>query len=434
MYTSRKDGSQPMKKHHPLINTLFNLKGNAKACVLTEPLWGIPFNLYAPYASLYMLALGVTDVQIGLIISLGMVLQIFTALLSGAITDKLGRKRATLIFDILSWSVPCLIWAIAQSFVYFAIAAMVNSLWRITMNSWTCLLVEDCDQEILLDVYSWVHISGLLAAFFAPLAGLLIAWHGLVPTVRFLYLLTFVMMTTKFIVLNIFVKETQQGEIRKKETAGQSIPTLLSQYAGVLRHILQTRQTLMTLGMMLVMSISSTVNNAFWPILITERIGVAEGLVGLFPFFRSLIMLVLYFVIVPRINARQFGKPMLLGFGAFILGQILLISAPELGYLFIIGSTFLEACALALVSPLLDSLIVITVDPNERARIMALLYVVIIAITSPFGWIAGLLSEANRILPFVMNICLYTLGALLALISMRRTLLRREVDYTMTAN
>ena len=54
---------------HPFITTLKNLSGNARGCVLTEPLWGIPFNLYAPYASVYMLAFGIS-VSIGIIFGL----------------------------------------------------------------------------------------------------------------------------------------------------------------------------------------------------------------------------------------------------------------------------------------------------------------------------------------------------------------------------
>ena len=126
-----------------------------------------------------MLALGLTDIQIGLLASIGLVFQVVTALLSGAITDKLGRKRATLIFDILSWSVPTFIWAIAQNFTYFLIAAIINSVWRVTMNSWSCLLVEDTEPDLLVDVYSWIYISGQVVAFFAPLAGLLINQYGL---------------------------------------------------------------------------------------------------------------------------------------------------------------------------------------------------------------------------------------------------------------
>src|SRR5690348_5678108 len=100
---------------HSLIDTLRGLRGNARGAVLTEPLWGIPFNLYTPYVSIYMLALGVSHSQVGLVVSVTLAGQIFFALLSGIVTDRLGRKQATLIFDLLAWTIPCLLWATAQS-------------------------------------------------------------------------------------------------------------------------------------------------------------------------------------------------------------------------------------------------------------------------------------------------------------------------------
>ncbi len=402
-----------MIKSHPMVNTLLGLKGNPKACVWTEPLWGIPFNLYAPYASLYMVALGVTESQIGLIASIGMVFQVFSALLSGAITDKMGRKRSTLIFDILSWSVPCLIWAVSQSFSYFVIAAIVNSLWRITANSWTCLMVEDCDQSKLVDIYSWIHIAGLLAAFVAPLAGLFVGKFGLVPTVRGLYLLAFVMMTAKFLVLNAFATETRQGEIRRQETAHQSMGALLGQYGGVFRQIVRTPETMLTLGIMLVMSICTMVNGAFWGILVTERLQIPQEHIAVFPFVKSTIMLLFFFFVMPRIAGMNFQRPMLTGFSLFVISQLILISSPEKSYLFLIISMILEACSLALIQPFTDSLVVTTVDPQERARIMSILYVIMITLTSPFGWLAGLSAELDQRLPFLLNIGLFLLGAAL---------------------
>ena len=37
---------------NPMLSFLMGLKGNARACLWPEPLWGIPYNLYLPYASL----------------------------------------------------------------------------------------------------------------------------------------------------------------------------------------------------------------------------------------------------------------------------------------------------------------------------------------------------------------------------------------------
>jgi MFS family permease len=398
---------------HPLIHTLKSLRGNARGCVYTEPLWGIPFNLYAPYISVYMLSFGLNDAQIGSIVSIGLVLQIFSAFLSGAITDKLGRKRATLIFDILSWSIPCLIWAFAQNFNYFLIAAVVNSLWRITMNSWTCLLVEDTDPKLLVDIYTWIYIAGLLSAFFAPLAGLLISTFSLVPTMRGLYLLAFVLMTAKFIVGNAMVKETRQGLVRMAESKHQSILEMLREYSGVTRQILASPQTLMTLGIMLVMSIAQMINMTFWSIYVTEKLHIPTQHLALYPFARSVVMLAFFFTIMPKIRELNPRQPMLLGFGSFILSQLLLILSPEKGYIIILMSTFLEACSIATVSIMLDRRTVVTVDADERARIMAVMYVVVIVFTSPFGWIAGNLSQLDRILPFILNIGLFAAGAIL---------------------
>src|SRR5512143_1667947 len=109
-------------KSHSLVTPLNSLRGNQRGCVYPNPLWGIPYNLYAPYISVYMLALGLSDQQIGLIVSLSDGVQIILALLSGAVTDKLGRRRTSLIFEFLAWSIPALISAVAQNFWYFLAA------------------------------------------------------------------------------------------------------------------------------------------------------------------------------------------------------------------------------------------------------------------------------------------------------------------------
>lgn len=404
-------------RKHPLFQTLFSLKGNARGCVLTEPLWGIPFNLYAPYMSVYMLALGLTDSQIGLLASIGLVFQVFTALLSGAITDKLGRRRATFIFDMLSWSVPTFIWAIAQNFWYFLAAAIINSLWRVTMNSWSCLLVEDTDPELLVDIYSWIYIAGQVAAFFAPIAGLFISQFGLVPTVRGLFLFACLMMTIKFVATNALTTETRQGLVRMQETRQQSLLSLLGEYRGVLRHILHAPATLVTLGLMLVVSIFHTVNGSFWAILATERIGIPDQHLAIFPFARSSVMLLFFFLVMPRVRNLRFRTPMLIGYALFLAGQFLLINVPERNYPLLILSVILETCAVPLTGTLMDKLVVITVDPAERARILAILYVIVIIFTSPFGWIAGQLSELDRSLPFVLNLVVLTIGASLVLVA-----------------
>ncbi len=400
-------------KTHPLIRSLLELRGNARACVYTEPLWGIPFNLYSPYISVYMLALGITDTQIGLIASIGFFFQVITALMSGVISDKLGRKRTTLIFDLLSWSVPTLIWAVAQNFTYFVIAAIVNSMWRVTLNSWTCLMVEDADPLQLVDMYAWVYISGQMAVFFAPIAGILITQFSLVPTMRWLYLLAFLLMTTKILVNNAFVTETRVGALRMQESKHQSVFSVLNGYPAVLRQILRTPATLFTLGIMLATSITNMIGGNFWAVIVTQKLHIPAGDLALYPFARSALMMLFFFVVQPRIKEMHYKKPMIAGFVCYLLSYVLLVLLPEKSYWLLLVSVLLEASGFAMVGPLLDKMVVVTVNPQERARILSILYVVVIVLTSPFGWIAGTLSSINRVLPFFLSMVLFIVGAIL---------------------
>src|SRR5690606_31673050 len=133
------------RPRNPMISTLLNLRGNGRASVYTEPMWGLSMMLVLPYASVFMLALGVYDTQIGLLATISTLSQVVFGLLSGVITDKLGRRRTTAIFDVIAWAVPCLVWAFAQNFWWFLAASVINGAWQVTQNSWDCLLVEDVD-------------------------------------------------------------------------------------------------------------------------------------------------------------------------------------------------------------------------------------------------------------------------------------------------
>jgi len=413
-------------KNHSLITSLKNLRGNPRGCVYTEPLWGIPFHLYSPYVSVYMVALGLADRQIGLILSISWGLQIVLALLGGAVTDKLGRRRTTLIFDILSWTIPALLSAVARNFWYFLAAGIINSVWRITANSWTCLLVEDAEPSQLVDIYTWIYIANLLVGFIAPLAGALISIFSLVPTVRGLYVFAAFMFTLKAVITYWMTEETAQGKVRLHETRDQSVFHVLRGYKGVLYELLRTPQTLYTAGIMLVISIYRLINGNFWAIIVTEKLHIPAENIAIFPFIKSAIMLAFFFVVTPRISKIHFKAPMVIGFLGFITSQVVLITTPELGYPSLALGVFLEACSIAAVNPLVDQMTVLTISAQERARVQSILHVGIILLTSPFGWIAGTLSEINKDLPFMLNIALFAVGAALAYVAGSRKRLAAE--------
>jgi hypothetical protein len=276
------------------------------------------------------------------------------------------------------------------------------------------LLVEDAEQDQLVDMYTWINISNQLAGFVAPLAGVLIAVFALVPTMRGLYAFGAVMFTLKAVVTYVMTEETAQGKIRMQETRHQSALSVLGEYKGVLRELLRTPQTLYTAGIMLVVTITTLISGSFWAIIVTEKLHVPAQNLALFPLLKSAIILGFFFLVMPQLNKMHYKLPMMIGFLGFVVSQLVLIAAPEGGYAFLFVSVFIEACSFAAVSPLVDQMTALTINPRERARILSILYVGIILLTSPFGWIAGTLSSISKDLPFMLNIALFTTGAALA--------------------
>ncbi len=395
---------------HPLINTIKSLKGNQRTLVFLEPMWGIPYNLYVPYATIYMYSLGIKDTQIGIIASVGMIFQILFSLLGGVITDKLGRRLTTLIFDMVSWTIPSIILAFSHSFVHFLIAAALNALIRIPMNSWTGLLAEDAKKEQIVSIFTLIYIFALGAAFFSPLSGLLVNKFGVVSTMRGLYLFMALSLAIKVTIGYFGTKETSVGLVRMEEMKHHSVLHGIGQYGEVFKHILKSPATLSTLGLMFIMNVVGVINGTFWSLYSSESIGIPKEYIAVFPFIKSVVMLISFFTILPRVHTDNFRKPMFFGFSLFAASQITLLLVPPNGFSLLAVSIVIEAIALSLISPLLDSMQIIMVDPKERSRIISLMYVMVIALSSPFGWIAGLLSSVNRRLPFILILFMLAFG------------------------
>ena len=132
-----------------------------------------PIFSFTPFQTLYMSRIGLTSAQIRGIHHLARVCPANGfALIGGILTDKMGRRRATVIFDTISWSVPCLIWAFAQDYWWFMTASAINASFQITNTSWYCLFIEDCPPKYITNAFTLTQMCGTLSVFFAPLARL----------------------------------------------------------------------------------------------------------------------------------------------------------------------------------------------------------------------------------------------------------------------
>ncbi|HEU0297748.1 MAG TPA: hypothetical protein VFR47_33710, partial [Anaerolineales bacterium] len=244
--------------------------------------------------------------------------------------------------------------------------------------------------------------------------GWFVSRYGLVPAVRGLFLLGFLMLTAKFVVLYLYSHETARGVQRMEETRHRSLISLLSEYRSVFKQLLHSRPILAALSLMVITSIHLTISGSFWSVLFTSKLGFADSEISTYVAVRSIVMTICFFLIGPRLtNVHRFRLPLWIGFLAYFASQLLLVVMPARAVSLLVGSVMLEAVAASLVSPMTESMLALSMESAERARVSAMVYVALIVLVSPFGWIAGQLSSLDRSLPFALNMSLFALGIVL---------------------
>lgn len=414
-----------------MLHTLRELRGNPRACVYTEPMWGLSMNLCLPYAAVYMLAFGMNDIQVGIVTSIYMFSQMIFAFLSGVIVDKFGRRKSTAVFDFIAWSLPSLIWAFSQGFWFFVVAAMLNGMMKITTVSWDCLLIEDAPKDKITQIYSLVVLAGNLSALFAPISSILVARLTLVPAIRILYINAFIVMTAKIIILYFLSKETAVGRIRRTESAGRTWGEMLSGYKTAFRKIIGSRGTVFAVVISILVEIAAMIGITFWQIIASRRIGVPDALLPIFPMIRSMLAIFLFFTIIKHIEQTRLRWPLVGGFFSSIIGCSILIvikGTGILGYTLLAVSLIFEALGLAVLQTLRESLVAIHADRDERSGVLAILQTIVMMVSVPFGYISGLLSDISRVLPFVLSIVLLGTGIIVTLIFFRKSEVPAEID------
>jgi MFS family permease len=412
------------RTRNPLWRTLVELRGNPRACVWTEPLWGLSMALVLPYASVFMLALGLHDAQIGFLATVAMLSQVVFGLAGGIITDRLGRRATTAWFDVIAWVIPCLLWAFAENFWFFLAASLVNGALQVTQNSWDCLMVEDAERGQLTRIYSLVKVASDCSALFAPLAAVLVAQLGLEPAVRILYVNAAVVMTAKIVLLYLWSRETRQGTVRMAATRRQSVWRLLAGYRGVLGLLLRSRGSLLALAVAALVAAVTLVNGTFWQVVVSQHLHVPDALLPFFPMVRSVLSVIFFFTLIPLLTtAVDLRRATVWGFGVHLAGQLALVAIPASDGA-ATGSTYallglcllLDSFGAGMLFMLSESLVALHVDQAERSRVMALQRTCIMLAAAPFGWISGWLSGIDRTYPFMLTSALLVVGLVLVMV------------------
>lgn len=200
--------------------------------------------------------------------------------------------------------------------------------------------------------------------------------------------------------------------MRRAETKGVSIFHMVGEYRHLIPRLLQDKAVLKAVAVSVILYITNMVNTNFFSLYVTQRLGLSENFLALFPILNAAVMLVFMVGIQHRLSATKFRAPLWTGLVLYAVAALVLIFSPADSLGFVLIYVFVAAVAASLVNPRKDALLQLNINPQERARLNALIMASTIALSSPFGYLAGWLSSLDRRLPFVFSFVLFLVAML----------------------
>lgn len=393
-----------------IIHSFKILKGNSRVSVIYEPLWGIPFVLYSFYLSLYMKEQGITDTQLGYLISIGFLASVIFSMLGGLITDRLGRRKTTLIFDLIAWPGSLLIYLISGSFWMFALAQAINGMVRITAVSWNLMVVEDASVPEQVAAYNLINAINISVGIITPLSGILVKHLGIINGEKFLLGFAVISMTAMVLLRNQYYRETKVG----REILDERKQHLKHQPNQRWKFDLSLLQSLKQKPMIIMALALSILFNAYIPIgtflslyyapFLTEVLKLDKSAISILGGLNALVMLFVFSFLTPRLSHEKRFFYMAVGLVFQILALIMFITIPTAKFWLAIISVVLFALGYGVVKPFNDSVLAEVTPGKERAGIYALHNTAVSISCASMGFASGYLYKSNPNLIYLISI------------------------------
>lgn len=409
-----------------IIQSFKKLKGNTRVSVLFEPLWGIPFVLYTFYLSLYMKSQGITDQQIGLLISIGFITGTFFSLFSGIITDALGRKRTTLIFDLLSWPVSLIIYFFAHNFWMFALAQIINSSVRIVAVSWNLMVIEDADHEQRVAAFNVLNIITISTGIITPVMGIIVKLMGVPHAERIFLAIATISMTIMILGRNHFYSETIIGKQIREQHNRKHIKDQFKKglYRDTFALLKTNSELVLILGIFVLFNIYlliGTYSSLYFAPYLTEVVGIDKVSISILGGVNSGIMLLIFLFVIPVISRFSMLKNMIAGFIIQSMAMLLFTVIPLGSLSAAIINMVIFAVGFSVSRPFIDALLANATKGTERAGIYSLNNTLISISGAITGLASGYLYKLNpRLLYYI------SFGLLLICMSLIMVLLRKK--------
>lgn len=412
--------ARPMTWFAQLFGTFRGHDRSIYAILASEILFGTAVGWFNIYRPVYMVALGVTEVQIGIISALLFCSQAIGAMLGGWAAERFGSKRAMQFFDAFAWGISIILWAFAQNFWYFAAAALANGLFYGAIPNWNRIIADNAPSDRRPTVYGLVHLSFLGSGLFGPIAGYFVSRYGLVTGNRVLYVIGFLLVGAAILVRQLFIRsDVPDSGAQTTESAQGAERTFLQ----VLRLIWRNYHMRVIMLTTILSSFTLLIWNNYASLYMTSSEGLAlpASLISLIPLFSSISIALVLLFIIPRVQAARYAQFLFLGAASMTLGLVLFLLIPTTVFWPLMIFALCFNGGNALLQPLRSSLQADVVPSALLPKVISIGSALALFLSIPIGPLAGALYQVSPRLPFYLILTNQVVIALLFMSLHRRT-------------
>jgi MFS family permease len=345
------------------------LKGNVLILTLGTTLRALSLFITFPYFSLYVRALGGSNVAIGLVTALSPLAAMFVYPIAGALSESYNRVRILVVIGALN-ACLYLVFTLAPDWRFLAAGSFINGLMVFSFPATSSLLADSMDPNLRGRGYAVLSAIPNFIGIFTPFAGAyLIDVLGLIPAMRALYALSVAAITVIMLMNWRYLKEVRTTAPSPRS----ALPRIVSgSYGSLMETLRWMPRNLRLYALMHVLAFFfNSLTGPYWVLYAADvqRISVIDW--GSILTISTLVQVVLTIPAGELIDRYDTRKITALAAG---LSALPILTFPFLrGFWSILISFTLISLANAFLMPSANALLVELVPRERRGMVMAIL-------------------------------------------------------------
>jgi len=363
-----------VNRHSPL----WFLTGNIRVLVFGRALWSFSTSIVYPFLSLYILALGGTPTEIGLINSLGLIAGMILYPVGGYVGDRMGRVRLV-GFATYAYAISNLLFVFAINWQALAVAQFLHQLLLFYMPAMNALESDSLPPGVRGRGFATIMAIPNSIRIIAPyVGGWIIAVYGggdagMIRAIRICWGFSFL---TGLLVATTRLKYLSETLI-KEEAGGRpslrGLPEIVKEaYASIFESMKWMNRPLW--GIVIVEAVSSlfvAMSAPLWIVYATQVMGITAYDWGIMLLISGLVSVTLAYPLGSLVDKFGPRRMILLALGL----------APPITFLYIHSKDFLAVttilCLIGVVNgilmPAFSTIIADMIPRKRRARLYSLL-------------------------------------------------------------